>query len=147
LDLSGADPREAWAEALIAAYENRGPVFVYSSFEASRIRGLQKKFPRLKRPQSARLKRLLDLRPIAEQCYYHPRQKGSWSPQEGAAGADEFRLRDSRWHKQWWHGHGGMAMEAYVEAISPGTSVERKKLIEAELRAYCALDTKAMIHI
>ena len=38
-------------------------------------------------------------------------------------------------------------MEAYIEAISPGTSAERKKQIDAELRAYCALDTEAMIHI
>jgi hypothetical protein len=42
---------------------------------------------------------------------------------------------------------GGMAMEAYMEAIDSGTSVERKAEIERELRAYCALDTRAMIRI
>lgn len=43
--------------------------------------------------------------------------------------------------------NGGMAMDAYLAAISSGTSAERKKQIEAELRAYCALDTEAMMHI
>lgn len=42
---------------------------------------------------------------------------------------------------------GGMAMEAYQEAVEPGTTGERKVEIDAELRAYCALDTAAMIEI
>jgi hypothetical protein len=36
-------------------------------------------------------------------------------------------------------------MEAYGEAIDPGTSAERKAGIEGELKAYCALDTQAMV--
>lgn len=142
LDLSGADPREALGDALIAACEKRGPVFVYSSFEASRIEDLKKEFPRLKRPLSALLKRLVDLRPIAEQCYYHPSQEGSWSikkvlPALTGRGYEELDgVKD-----------GGMAMEAYLEALEPGTAQERKREIDAELRAYCALDTEAMIEI
>jgi Domain of unknown function(DUF2779) len=142
LDLSGADPREALADALISACEKWGPVFVYSSFEASRIKDLKKQFPRLKRPLSALLKRLVDLRPIAEQCYYHPSQEGSWSikkvlPALTGRGYEELDgVRD-----------GGMAMEAYLEAIETGTAEERKAEIERELRVYCALDTKAMIAI
>jgi hypothetical protein len=42
---------------------------------------------------------------------------------------------------------GGMAMEAYMEAIEPSTPAERKEQIELELKAYCALDTEAMIRI
>jgi hypothetical protein len=42
---------------------------------------------------------------------------------------------------------GGMAMEAYGEAISPSTSAGRKEQIEREVKAYCALDTEAMIRI
>jgi CRISPR/Cas system-associated exonuclease Cas4 (RecB family) len=142
LDLSGADPREALAEALIEACEKRGPVFVYSSFEASRIEDLKKQFPRFKPPLSALLKRLVDLRPIAEQCYYHPSQEGSWSikkvlPALTGRGYEELDgVKD-----------GGMAMEAYLEAIAPETTAERKADIERELRKYCALDTEAMILI
>jgi hypothetical protein len=142
LDLSGEDPREALANALIEACEKRGPVFVYSSFEASRIKELAKQFTRLRRPLSALLRRLVDLRPIAEQCYYHPSQEGSWSIKKvlPALANIDYRILDGV-------NNGGMAMEAYIEAISPGTSAERKKQIDAELRAYCALDTEAMIHI
>lgn len=142
LDLSGADPREALANALIVACEKQGPVFVYSSFEASRIKDLKGLFPPLTRPLSALLKRLVDLRPIAEQCYYHPSQEGSWSikkllPALTGRGYEELDgVKD-----------GGMAMEAYLEAIEPGTAQERKAEIDAELRAYCALDTEAMIEI
>jgi Domain of unknown function(DUF2779) len=142
LDLSGTDPREALADTLIAACEKRGPVFVYSSFEASRIRELAKHIPRLKRPLSALLKRLVDLRPIAEQCYYHPSQEGSWSikkvlPAVTGRGYEELDgVKD-----------GGMAMEAYLEAIAPESIAERKAEIERELRKYCALDTEAMIEI
>ena len=42
---------------------------------------------------------------------------------------------------------GGMAMEAYVEAIDPGTPAERKGEIERELKVYCALDTEAMLRV
>ena len=142
LDLSGEDPREALAESLIEACEKRGPIFVYSSFERSRIRELAQQFPQLKRPLSALIRRLVDLRPIAERCYYHPSQEGSWSikkvlPALTGRGYEELEgVKD-----------GEMAMEAYLEAIAPGTAAERKAEIEAELRAYCALDTEAMIDI
>jgi hypothetical protein len=142
LDLSGTDPREALAEALIEACEERGPVFVYSSFEASRIADLKKGFPRLKRPLSALLERLVDLRPIAEQCYYHPSQEGSWSIKKvlpALTGRGYEKLDGVR--------DGGMAMGAYLEAIELGVAAERKAEIEKELRQYCALDTEAMILI
>ena len=41
--------------------------------------------------------------------------------------------------------HGGMAMEAFLEAISPPTTRARKAAIERELLDYCALDTLAMV--
>ena len=142
LDLSGEDPREALAQKLIEACEKRGPVFVYSSFERSRILDLAKQFPKLRRALSALIRRLVDLRPIAEHCYYHPSQEGSWSIKKvlpaltgkGYEGLDGVR-------------DGGMAMEAFLEAIDGSTSKERKQQLERQLRDYCALDTKAMIDI
>jgi hypothetical protein len=142
LDLSGADPREELAEMLIEACEKRGPVFVYSSFEKSRIRELAMQFPQLKKPLSALIKRLVDLRPIAQQCYYHPSQVGSWSIKKllpALTGRDYEELDGVK--------EGGMAMQAYLEAIEAGTAAQRKAEIEGELRKYCALDTEAMILI
>jgi hypothetical protein len=40
---------------------------------------------------------------------------------------------------------GGMAMEAFLEAIHSGTRAERKAEIEQQLLAYCQLDTYAMV--
>jgi len=40
---------------------------------------------------------------------------------------------------------GGMAMEAFREAIHPETSPSRKEEIRKELLAYCRLDSLAMV--
>jgi hypothetical protein len=40
-----------------------------------------------------------------------------------------------------------MAMEAYVEAIAPGTAPERREQLRQELLNYCALDTLAMVRL
>ena len=42
---------------------------------------------------------------------------------------------------------GGTAMEAFTEAIQPGTTAERKSEIERQLMAYCRLDTFAMVRL
>jgi hypothetical protein len=43
--------------------------------------------------------------------------------------------------------NGGMAMEAYEEAIHPDTTSQRKAEIEQQLLAYCGLDTFAMVRL
>lgn len=142
LDLSGDDPREALAEALIEVCEEYGPVFVYSSFEKSRIEELIEQFPEQAEALDELVGRLVDLRPIAEKCYYHPDQQGSWSIKKvlpAVTGRSYEELEGIR--------DGGMAMEAYVEAVAAETTAERKTEIEAQLRAYCAFDTAAMVRI
>ena len=42
---------------------------------------------------------------------------------------------------------GGMAMHAYLEALSPDTSQTRKTQIDHQLRSYCALDTLALVRL
>ena len=42
---------------------------------------------------------------------------------------------------------GGMAMEAFLEALSPQTGAARKVEIERQLLDYCALDTHAMVRL
>jgi Domain of unknown function(DUF2779) len=80
LDLSGNDPSALFAEALIAACDQVGPVFVYNAaFEATRITELTDRFPRIRRPLLAITERIVDLLPVARRYYYHPSQQGSWS--------------------------------------------------------------------
>ena len=40
---------------------------------------------------------------------------------------------------------GGNAQEAYLEAIAPETTLERRAQLDVALRAYCGRDTEAMI--
>jgi hypothetical protein len=143
LDLSGEDPRRALAESLIRACGTRGPIFVYGSFEDSRIQDLAKQYPKLKAALLALCGRLVDLLPIAEEHYYHPSQQGSWGIKRVLpAVAPELRYDALPGVKD-----GGMAMAAYAEAIRPETAPERREEIRQELIAYCGLDTLAMVRV
>ena len=144
IDLTGADPSRAFAESLIGACGERGPVFVYNAaFEAARVRELGARFPEMERPLLAINDRMVDLLRVAEQRYYHPGQQGSWSIKRVLpAIAPELRY-DALDGVQ----DGEMAMTAYREAIAPGTASGRKKQIERQLLDYCGLDTYALVRI
>lgn len=144
LDLTGNDPSKAFAEALIAACGERGPIFVYNAaFETTRICELAERFPQLAKPLSALNKRVVDLLPVARDHYYHPSQQGSWSIKAVLpALCPELNYADLEGVQD-----GGMAMNAYFEAIAPQTSQARKREIEQQLLAYCGLDTYAMVRL
>jgi hypothetical protein len=143
LDLSGEDPRRALAESLIRACGKRGPIFVYSAFEAKRIRELADEFPALKPALLELCERLVDLLPIAQEHYYHPSQQGSWSLKKVLpAVAPDLRYDALPGVKD-----GGMAMEAYARAIAPETTPEQREQIRQELIAYCGLDTLGMVRV
>ena len=42
---------------------------------------------------------------------------------------------------------GGMAMEAFAQAIHPNTSTAERQSIEKQLLEYCEMDTQAMVQI
>lgn len=144
LDLSGSDPSRALAQALISACGASGPIFVYNaSFERTRIQELAGRFKALSGPLLALNARMVDLRPIVEQHYYHPDQQGSWSikqvlpalcPDLSYAGLKGVQ-------------DGGMAMSAYREAIASETTSLRRDEIEQQLLEYCGLDTWAMVRM
>jgi hypothetical protein len=144
LDLSGNDPSRPFAEALITACGESGPVFVYNAgFEKTRIKELASRFTDLARPLLAISARVVDLLPIAEKHYYHPSQQGSWSIKNVLPAIAPDLSYDHLEGVQ----NGGMAMTAYLEAIDGATHPSRKSEIEAQLRAYCELDTMAMVRL
>lgn len=144
IDLSGDDPSRAFAESLVAACGEKGPVFVYNaSFEKSRIKELSERFPRLKKSLLAINERVVDLLPIAEQHYYHPSQQGSWSLKKVLPAV----VPDLRYDQLEGVQDGGMAVDAYLEAISSDTTPVRKSHIEQQLLDYCKLDTYAMVRL
>ena len=144
LDLSGHNPCRAFAQGLLAACGTQGPVFVYNAaFETTRIRELAERFADLAQHLLALNERVVDLLPIARQHYYHPSQQGSWSIKAVLpALCPDLRYTDL-------HGvqDGGMAQQAYLEAIAPSTTAPRKAELECQLLAYCQLDTWAMVRL
>lgn len=144
LSLSGQDPSQAFAEALVAACGNSGPVYVYNAaFETTRISELAQRFAPLRPALLAINERVVDLLPIARQRYYHPGQQDSWSIKKVLPAIAPDLSYDQLDGVQ----DGGMAMDAFREGISPQTSVARKAQIEKQLRAYCQLDTYAMVRL
>lgn len=144
LDLSGADPSEPFAHALITGCGTHGPVYVYNAaFEASRISELATRYPGLSDALLAINARMVDLLPIARERYYHPSQQGSWSIKKVLPAVVPELRYDALDGVQ----DGSMAMDAYLEAIHPSTLPERKNQIEQQLLAYCRLDTYAMVRL
>jgi hypothetical protein len=76
-------------------------------------------------------------------CIYHPSQQGSWSIKKVLPAVVPELRYDALDGVQ----DGGMAMESFLEAIHPNTSVERKREIERQLLNYCKLDTYAMARL
>jgi hypothetical protein len=144
LDLTGDDPSEPFARSLIEVCGEHGPIYVYNAgFETARIRDLATRFPELALPLSAISHRVVDLLPIARDRYYHPSQHGSWSIKAVLpAAVPELRYDDLVGVKD-----GEAAMAAYAEAIAAGTTVARRAELQDELRAYCRLDTLAMVRL
>ncbi len=146
IDLSGRDPSEAFAKALVAACHESIPIFVYNAgFEKTRISELANRFPELAQDLLALNSRVVDLLPIARAYYYHPSQKGSWSIKAVLPAL----CPDPNLHYDKLDGvqDGGMAMSAFVEAIAPQTTPARKAEIEQQLLDYCKLDTYAMVRL
>ena len=145
LDLSGSDPSRSFAADLVRyCGDTPLPIFVYNAaFEQSRIRELAERFPEHREALLAINERIVDLLPNARERYYHPSQHGSWSIKAVLpAAVPELCYNDLDGVQD-----GGMAMEAFLEALHPQTPAERKELIREQLLAYCKLDTYAMVRL
>ena len=130
IDLSGNDPSRAFADSLITVCGKRGPIFVYNAgFEGARIKELAERFSKLAPNLLAIKERLVDLHPITKAHYYHPSQHGSWSIKAVLPAVAPDLSYEALEGVQ----NGGMAMEAYLEAINPDTTPERKIEIEQQL--------------
>ena len=142
LDLSGNDPSRACAEALLQALETTGPIFAYNAgFERGILTKLADRFPDLAPALRTLCDRLIDPLPIIRQRYYHPDMRGSRSIKDVlptiAPDLDYAQLDGVQ--------EGLGAGDAFLEAIAPGTSQERRSEIERQLLTYCARDTWAVL--
>ncbi|MBT9166250.1 MAG: hypothetical protein DDT25_00933 [Chloroflexi bacterium] len=134
----------SFVQALIAACGESGPVYVYNAgFETTRMSELATRYPQFSAALLAINSRVVDLLPIARERYYNPSQQGSWSIKKVLPAVVPELCYDALDGVQ----DGGMAMEAFLEAIHPDTPVGRKNQIEQQLLAYCKLDTYAMVRL
>lgn len=144
LDLSGANPQRACAEALLAALGERGAIVAYHApFERSVLKGLADALPDLAPRLRALLARVVDLEPVVIGHYYHPDMRGSFSIKAVlptiAPALDYGNLGEVQ--------SGDVAQIAYAEAIRPETSAERRARLERALLDYCWRDTEAMVAV
>jgi hypothetical protein len=80
---------------------------------------------------------------VARDHFYDPSQHGTWSLKVVLPAVCPELSYDSL------NGvaDGAMALDAYREAVAPGTAPERKAELERQLLAYCELDTLAMVRL
>lgn len=86
---------------------------------------------------------MVDLLPIAREHYYHPAMKGSWSI-KAVLPTIAPKLNYQGWAEVQ---DGMMAQAAFLEAMSPNASAERRDELTKALIEYCKLDTLAMVKI
>jgi hypothetical protein len=150
LDLTGNNPTRPFAEALVNACGITGPIFVYNKgFEGARIedviRHLQDEVG-LVAALAAIKARLVDLKPITQDAYYNPIQKGSWSIKAVlTAMVPELSYKNLDTVQD-----GGGAQLVFLKAIALASSpdaIDEMALIRKQLLDYCCLDTFAMVQI
>ena len=142
LDLTGNDPRPMMAEAL-AMLPSEGAVIAWNkSYEATVLRALAQAVPLHKAALLSLAERLVDPMPLAKAHYYHPDQRGSFSIKYVLPTiAPELNYQALE------VSDGMDAQAAYLEAISPDCTDERRAQIDIALRLYCGHDTWAMVVI
>ncbi len=144
LDTTGQDPRRAFAEALLAACGESGPIIVYyQAFERSILTGLIRLFPDLASSLQAIHDRIFDLLPVLKQHYYHPQMKGSWSIKKVLPCLVPELSYASLGSVQ----EGTQAQAVYLDIITGDLAEQEIKSRRTDLLDYCRLDTLAMVKI
>ena len=137
-----SDPRPSLIAALAADIAAIGSVIVYhQSFEASLLRKLAQAFPDYALRLESIANRLWDLEDIFKKHYRHPAFRGSTSIKNVLP-----TLVPALSYKTLAVQRGDQAQTVWDEMILCANSVKKTQLI-ADLRAYCQLDTLAMVAI
>lgn len=131
------------AERLIEALQEKGSIMVYNAtFEKTRIKALQGRFPDLERPLETILNRIVDLLPIVRDHVYHPDFRGSFSIKHvlpalvRGVSYDDLTIAN-----------GDSAITAFARMARGeivGDAVERTR---QQLLEYCRMDTFAMVRL
>ena len=141
LDVSGESPLLAFVDALLESVESTGPILVWNKgFEAGCLRAIAARFPKLRGALNRVIDRMVDLLVLYRKHYYHPDMRGSWSIKAVLPTVAPDLTYDGL-----DIAGGSQAQYAYIEAIDPATTAQRREEIRSQLLIYCERDTVAMI--
>jgi hypothetical protein len=139
------DPREAIATRLVEVTGRADHVLMYTSFEKTQIRSMQRFNPHLAERLGALEAKLLDLAQVVRHTVYHPLFAGSLSIKEvlpvlvpGMAYKDTVRIPDGS--------EASAKLARLLFYAGELTPAERQELKE-ELLEYCEHDTFAMVRL
>jgi hypothetical protein len=142
LDLTGDDPSRRCAEELVERLSDCKTVITYqASFERGVIQRLANLYPDLSIPLRSIANRIVDLLPLVRQSYYHRDMLGSYSIKDVLPTMSNALNYQTIGEVQ----DGEMAGVAYLEATDSKTPSQRKTELDKSLRAYCGLDSRAMM--
>ena len=137
-----SDPRLPLVESLLDTISDKGSVVVYSaSFENQRLEDLAEFLPQYAKPLRSIQSRLWDQLVIFRNYYKHPGFKGSNSLKSvqpvlvPSLSYDELDVQDGR-----------EAQAVWCLMLDSNSEREREEMIR-NLKAYCKLDTQAMVEI
>ncbi len=136
------DPRRALTVALLAALGTRGPILVWSDFEKTQLRELAKALPDFARRIEKVVARLVDLRRLANDHYYHPAMLGSWSIK-----AVLPTIAPKLSYDGLNVANGTMAQKAFSKLLSSDIPEKDRQSLRRDLLKYCERDTLAMVKI
>jgi len=141
----GDDPRRAFAESLVRAMPDEGPVFAYHAvFERGVLNETAGAVPEFADGLRSIADRLVDLLPVTRTHYYHPAMKGSWSLKAVlptvAPDLDYANLDGDV--------KSGSDVEVvYAEILDPATDAGRRTELETALVTYCERDTLGLVRL
>lgn len=138
----GVDPRIPLIEKLLSELGDEGSIEVFSSFEKTRLREIARDYPEFQAAVDRIEGRLFDALPVIRRHSYHPLQKGSFSIKAVLpAWLPELSYQDLEIQD------GAMAAVLFKQLASPHLSSREKRVIRANLLAYCRRDTEAMVRL
>ena len=142
LHAEAGDPRRAFAASLLRTLGRQGSVVVYSPFEGARLRELAEAFPELAEPIAGVRRRLFDLEKVVRGSVHHPACLGRTSIK-----AVLPALVDGLSYDELGIHEGGTASLRFQRFAEGAWTDEERERLFADLRAYCATDTLAMLEL
>lgn len=138
------DARPPLAEAMVRATARADRVVMYTTFERTRIRDLQRAVPHLAAELAALEAKLLDLNPVVRNCVYHPDFRGSFSlkriltPLVPELGYNDLVIVDGR---------VASVEIARLLFVADRIPAHEKDRVRQDLLDYCERDTWATVRL